>query len=424
MTLEQTATELLRRFKGDAFSFGLDCIAKTGPATASLGRRALVFASASDWLQPAREAVLRSLRDAGVDVVAQAAGARPNSPYEDVFRMQAEIERHAPDVLVALGAGSTIDAAKAAAVLAAHTPGRHDLEPFFGAGLVTAAGQRDGHRPLPMVAVQTAASSAAHLTKYSNVTNLATGQKKLIIDDAIVPARAVFDYRFSASMSPELTRDGGNDGISHCLEVYLGAPPELLDRVEPVALAGIELIVRNLPRAVADGSDLAARERVGLGTDLGGYAIMVGGTNGAHLNSFSMVDVLAHGRACAVLNPYYVVFFSPAVERQLRAVGAIYRRAGYTDEDLDRLSGRALGVAVARAMQAMNRAIGFPTRLDDIPGFGDAHVRRALDAARNPQLASKLRQMPVPLTADGVERYMGSVLAAARTGDFDRIETM
>jgi len=72
----------------------------------------------------------------------------------------------------------------------------------------------------------------------------------------------------------------------------------------------------------------------------------------------------------------------------------------------------------------MNRAIGFPTRLDEIPGFGDEHVRRAIAAAKNPQLASKLQQMPVPLAADGVERYMGSVLSAARTGDFDRIENL
>lgn len=424
MDLTRTARALLNRFKGAAYAFGPDCVERAGPFAAELGRRALVVANPSDWLRPAREAVLQALAGAGVEALGPVAGARPNSPYEDVFRLRAEIEAHRPDMLVAIGAGSTIDAVKAAAVLAALTPGRNDLEPFFGAGLVTAAAPRAGARVPPIVAVQTAASSAAHLTKYANVTDRTTGQKKLIIDEAIIPARAVFDYRHSVSMSPELTRDGGNDGISHCLEVYLGARPETIETIEPIALTGIELIVSSLPPAVANGADLAARERLGLGTDLGGYAIMVGGTNGAHLNSFSFVDVLPHGRACAVLNPYYVVFFAPTVERQLRAVGAIYRRAGYAEDDIERLRGRALGVAVARAMQRMNRAIGFPTRLDEIPGFGDEQIRRALAAAKNPQLASKLQQMPVPLSADGVDRYMGAVLAAARTGDFERIENV
>lgn len=422
--LRKHATELLKEFKGDRFAFGLDCIDRTGPYAAELGRRALVFANPSTWMQSWRDGTIESLKAAGVDVLDVVGGSRPNSPYEDVFRMQADIETHRPDVLVMVGAGSGIDALKAANVLATFTPGQHDLEPFFGVGKVAAAANETGRDIVPMVAVEMASSSAAHLTKYSNVTDFATNQKKLIIDEAIVPPRAVFDYRATVSMSPEFTRDGGNDGISHNLEVYMGAKPESIDTLEDITLTGIELIVGNLERAVENGDDLEARTALGLGTDLGGYAIMVGGTNGAHLNSFSMVDVLPHGRACAVLNPYYVVFFSPAIERQLRGVGRIYREAGYIEEDIDSLAGRELGEAVARGMQALNRAIGFPTTLGEIEGFSDDHIRRALDAARNPQLESKLKQMPVPLTADGVDRYMGSVLEAARTGDFSTIVTM
>ncbi len=423
-TSMNTARELVQRHTGERYIYGQNCIAETGPATAALGRRALVVANPSAWLRPALDAVLSSLQHAGVHVLGPVPGSRPNSPYEDVFRVQAEIEARRPDVLVGVGAGSTIDALKAAAVLATLTPGAHDLEPFFGAGLVTAALRRTGRRLPPMVAVETAASSASHLTRYANVTDLAAGQKKLIIDEAIVPTRAVFDYRFSASMPPELTRDGGNDGISHCLEVYLGARPDAIDAIEPVALTGIELIARHLPGAVENGDDLDAREGLGLGTDLGGCAIMLGGTNGAHLNSFSLVDILSHGRACAVLNPYYVVFFAPAVERQLRALAAVYQRAGFADSAAQSKRGRDLGVAVATAMQRMNIAIGFPTRLDEIPGFHDEHMRRALAAAKNPQLASKLQQMPVPMPADDVDHLMGSVLTAAQSGDFDAIEAV
>ena len=48
---------------------------------------------------------------------------------------------------------------------------------------------------------------------------------------------------------------------------------------------------------------------------------MLGGTNGGHLTSFSLVDVLSHGRACAMTNPYYTVFFAPAIQQPLQAGG-------------------------------------------------------------------------------------------------------
>ena len=56
-----------------------------------------------------------------------------------------------------------------------------------------------------------------------------------------------------------------------------------------------------------------------------------------------------------------------------------------------------------------------------MPGFSDAHIERALKAAKNPQLKMKLENMPVPLTADMIDEYMGPVLRAAKTGDLSLI---
>jgi alcohol dehydrogenase class IV len=206
--------------------------------------------------------------------------------------------------------------------------------------------------------------------------------------------------------------------------VFYGVSGDNEDKVRAISLLGIDLIVNSLDTACRDSDDMEAREAIGLGTDLGGYAIMVGGTNGAHLTSFSLVDILAHGRACALMNPYYTVFFATAIEDKVRAVGAIYKDAGYTKADLDRLHGRDLGLAVAEAMLELSRSIGFPTKLADVPGFTDAHVERALTAAKNPKLESKLKNMPVPLSAETVDEYMGPVLAAAKAGDFGLIKNM
>ena len=421
------AVALLRTLTGDRYAFGLGCFDRLGEQVASLGARAVAIVSGlgTDWGAPIHEALAATLAGAGVELTGELVrGAGPNAPRDDVYRLADEIASAEADVIVSVGGGSGIDAAKAAVAYATLGERFADLDAYFGVGQVSRMLAEAGRSVPPLVAAQLAGGSGAHLTKYANVTDPATAQKMLIVDEAIVPPRAVFDYRWTASMSPAFTRDGALDGVAHCLEVLLGATGEVLDRAKPVCLAGIELIVGAIQAAVADGRDLAAREALGLGTDLGGCAIMIGGTGGAHLNSFSLVDILPHGRACAVMNPYYVVFFAPAVEDRLREVGAIYQRAGYVTGDLSRLAGRDLGLAVAEAMVALSRDIGFPVTLGEVEGFGEAHVQRCLSAAKDPKLAMKLRNMPVPLSAETVDEYMAPILDAARTGDFGRIRNM
>lgn len=417
-----SARQLLREFKGDAYLHGLGVLPQVGAVVATQGQRAAFIGCRFPGCDCYMDAIRTSLREAGVQIVGEEEGAAPNAPREDLARITDFLRRVDPDVIVSFGGGSTIDAVKAAEVL--RTLGGA-IDDYFGAGLVTAALARTGKALTPHVAIQTAASSAAHLTKYSNITDVRTGQKKLVIDLAIVPPRPVFDYRTTFDAPPGLTADGALDGISHALEVLYSAvgKPEY-ERAAAVAQEAIGLVVRYLPRVLADGHDAEGREALGLATDLGGYAIMIGGTNGAHLTSFSLVDVLPHGRACGMLNPYWTVFFAPAVEAPLRLVGRIYRDAGYMRADPDRLRGRDLGLAVAEGMIAFEAAVGFPTRLSDVPGFTPTHIARALAAAKDPQLKSKLENMPVPMTAAMVDDYMGPVLEAAASGDLSLIRNV
>jgi alcohol dehydrogenase class IV len=416
------ARRLLHDFKGDTYLHGLGVLPQVGAVAAALGRRAVFvgcqFPGCTSYMDTIRDA----LRQADVELEGETEGAAPNAPREDLARITEFLVETDPDVIVSFGGGSTIDAVKAAEVL--RTLGG-SIEDYFGTGLVTEALKQASRTLTPHVAIQTAASSAAHLTKYSNITDMHTGQKKLIVDMAVVPQRPVFDYEVSFDAPPSLTADGALDGISHSLEVLYSAvgKPDY-ERAAEVAREGIGLVVNYLPRVLADPDDAEGREALGLATDLGGYAIMIGGTNGAHLTSFSLVDVLPHGRACGMLNPYWTVFFAPAIEEPLRLVGGIYRNAGYTDADFERLNGRDLGLAVAEAMVAFEQSAGFSTRLDDVPGFTDEHIARAMAAAKNPQLKSKLENMPVAMTAEMVDDYMGPVLEAAKTGNLDIIKNV
>lgn len=416
------AHALLKEFKGASYLAGPGVLAATGKKASAAGRRVSLvretFARSDDFVKIIRESLSRS----GVELVAEIKGAKPNCPREDLFRITEELKEAGPDTVVSFGGGSTIDAVKGAGVLAA-LDGR--IDDYFGVGLVTENLASSGRPLMPHVAVQTAASSAAHLTKYSNITDISTGQKKLIVDEAIVPAHPVFDYEVTYNAPQSLTIDGGLDGVSHALEVLYGAVGKpSYDRTEEVAGTCISLVVRALPRVVENPKDKEARDALCLATDLGGYAIMIGGTNGGHLTSFSLVDILTHGRACAIMNPYYTVFFAPAIEEPLRLIGRIYRQAGLLKTDLNNLHGRDLGIAVAEAMFELARRIGFPTRLADVRGFTDRHIDRALTAAKNPQLKMKLQNMPVPLAAEMVDEYMGPILEAARDGRLEVIRNV
>ncbi|HUU23843.1 MAG TPA: iron-containing alcohol dehydrogenase [Phycisphaerae bacterium] len=422
--LKQKASRLLREFKGDAYAFGLGAGGRAAEFAVEFGKSVLLIANPSGWLAPTVEKVAADLatRGAGLAGDRALAGSRPNSPREDIYRIESCILHFRPDCIVAIGGGSTIDAVKAANVLA--SAGRHstEIDAYLGAGRVSEALTRTGSRLLPLIAVQTAAGSAAHLTKYANVTDLAAGQKKLIVDQAIVPPRAVFDYAVTASAAASLTADGALDGLAHCVEVFYGIPNEKLGQVQDIVLTAVELLTAHARRAIDDPGDLQAREALGLATDLGGCAIMVGGTGGGHLTSFSLVDVTSHGRACGIMNPYYTVFFAPAIEDRLRPLAGVFARAGLLSGDPSSLSGRDLGLAVAEAMRAFAASIGAPTTLAELDGFTDGHIARALAAAKNPQLESKLRNMPVPLAPSQVDDTMGPILQAAKTGDFSLIK--
>jgi len=407
-----------------------------GRLARTLGENTLLVTCKDVWAQKYRETIMESLRKSGVSYE-MVLDAKPNAPREDLYRIALHAAVHKPRSIIAFGGGSTIDACKAASVLSTYTPTEISrilsvdwyvactIDPFFGTGMVTKVKEVTGKEPVPVFAVQTAASSGAHLTKYSNITDPIAGQKKLIVDDAIVPKVALFDHEITLGAPKDLTLDGGLDGISHLWEVFMGSTgKDNYEEIKRVATTGIRLIVRSLKTAWKEPYNVDARSDLARGTDLGGYAIMIGGTNGPHLGSFSLVDVLTHGRACAILLPYYTVLFAPAIQDQLRTVGHIFKEEGYIEEDLGSQEGRELGETVARGLIGFIRSLEFPSTLKDA-GSSSEHLSRMIEAAKDPQLRMKLLNMPVPLNPDkgDIERYMRPVLDAAFKGDLSLIQT-
>jgi alcohol dehydrogenase class IV len=431
----ERAKKVLKDWKGDSYTFGEDVLESTGKYAKKYGKKVslVVTELGQAWIEKPLAQVKASLKANKVKFET-INGARPNAPREDVYRISLQVARSNSDAIVALGGGSTVDAAKAAAVLNTYSPSEvmeilgaslseaDSIEPYFGTGTVSKIKEKTGRPVMPVVAIQTAASSGAHLTKYSNITDLVTGQKKLIVDEAIVPPASVFDFKITLDSPMSLTLDGGLDGIAHAWEVFMGAGGPAYEKVKEVAQLCIRLVVYGLQRVKKEKRDLEGRIALGLGTDLGGYSIMLGGTSGPHLGSFSLIDLLSHGRACALLNPYYTVLFAPVIQDQLKTVGAIFKEAGYIKEEIKNLSGRNLGLAVANGMIAFAKDLNFPTTLKEA-GATREHLDRMLTAAKNPQLKMKLQNMPTPMDAEkgDVDRMMKPVLEAAFTGDLKMI---
>lgn len=431
----ERAQKVLKDWKGKSYTFGENVLEASGDYARQHGKKALLVVTelGQSWIEKPLAGVKASLKANGI-VFETAKGAGPNAPREDVYRIGLQFGRSRSDMIIALGGGSTIDAAKSAAILNTYTPSEvmeilgtlqgdaDSIEPYFGTGLVTKVKERTGRSVLPVIPVQTAASSGAHLTKYSNITDPITNQKKLIVDEAILPPASVFDYTVTLDAPVGLTLDGGLDGIAHAWEVLIGTKGAAYDTMKEVAALCIRLVVYGLQRVKKDRRDLEGRICLGLGTDLGGYAIMLGGTGGPHLGSFSLIDILSHGRACALLNPYYTVLFAPVIQEPLQLIGAIFKGAGYIKEEIWKLSGRALGLAVANGMISFARDLNFPTTLKEA-GATQEHLNRMLAAAKNPQLKMKLQNMPTPMDAEkgDLDRLMKPVLEAAFTGDLSLI---
>lgn len=424
-SLKCKAKELLAGFRKERYVCGIGVFERLGKEVAEFGKKVSIVMDGwgHEWMSPIIAGMRNDLMNNGVIIAGDCIpGARANAPRQDVFRIVEKIKEQRPDIVISLGGGSTTDAVKAAIALCCLDDKYPNMDNYFGVGEVSKMLLETNRKKLPHFAIMTGASSAAHLTKYSNITNIETGQKLLMVDEALVPTKAMFDYSLTITQPWILTVDGALDGISHCLEVLMGIPDALYEKVEQICLTGIELIVSNIKTVMKEPQNIEAREAIGLGTDLGGYAIMIGGTNGAHLNSFSMTDILSHGRACALMNPYYVVFFSTVIKQRLKKVARIYKKAGYIEEDIENMMGRELGIALAKGMIRLSKTLNFPIILKDVPGYTENHKKKCLEAAKDPKLESKLKNMPVPMSSMDVDLYMRLVLEAAECGDMNLIK--
>jgi alcohol dehydrogenase class IV len=198
------------------------------------------------------------------------------------------------EAVIAVGGGSVIDVAKAAAVVA---PAPGTVADYFHER------RSISQRGLPLLALPTTAGTGAEITKNAVLTDPESQLKKSIRHPQMVPAAAVIDPELTVSAPPEVTAASGLDAFTQALESYLCTRAHAVSRA--LAAEAMQLIWHNLPTAWADGSDRPSRERVAEGSLLSAMAFSQSGLGAVHGLAHPIGALLhvAHGLTCAILLP-------------------------------------------------------------------------------------------------------------------------
>jgi len=274
--------------------------------------------------------------------------------------------------LVAVGGGSAIDVAKAVSVLLPHAGiSWDDLQ----AGRAKLSGSH-----VPMVAVPTTAGTGSEVSHVA-VIGATDGFKKGVVHASLFPSVAIVDAGLALSLAPKLTAATGMDALVHAIEAYLGrrANPSM----DLLALGALRAIVGALPRAVADGANLAARREMAQAAAWAGMAMDQAGLGLCHAlcGPLSAHHEIHHGLGNAVLLPAALAFNAPAVPP---GRWPALRDALGLSED-------ARPDALAGWARAFVGGLGLPTRLRDVGLDGSTFPAIAAEATRMAMIGNNVR---------------------------------
>lgn len=311
------------------------------------------------------------------------------------------------DVVIGFGGGSSMDMAKACALVASHGG---PLERFYGESAIPGP-------VLPVVAIPTTAGTGSEVTPVAVISDPAKRLKVGIASTYLVPAVAVCDPEVTLSCPPNVTAYSGIDALVHAVEAYLTPPRAVASNAPDVfrgrsaftagfALRAVELIGHALEHVVVDSDDIESREQMLYASLNAGMAFGHAGTAGAHALQYPVgaATKTPHGLGVGLLAPYVLEYVRPAALPQLRDV------ADALGIDTRKLADTTAADAAIDEIERLTRAVGLPGSLGEIGVAREALPQLAGEAMT---IARLLRNSPRPLDLDGLT----AILEAAWSGD-------
>ena len=304
-----------------------------------------VLASRTDLVERAKKALGRRLVGVYADV-------EPDSSVAIVDRGAAHLTAWRAEAIVSIGGGSSIDTAKAMAIV--HTEGGslRDHQGFQGLSRPTT----------PHIAIPTTAGTGSEVTKAAIIRDEVARQKMIFGDNHIYPRVAILDPELTVGMPSAITAGTGLDALTHAFEALHAMQAEPV--ADALALHAIRLVARHLPTALASPGDLVARGQMLLASTMAGFAFDNAAVGLVHAiaHSVGARHHVHHGTANAIALPHVLRF-----NADVAAAAEAYREGGVAMGVVtDGLSDLAAVDRVARAITSLVLACGLPTRLRDV----------------------------------------------------------
>jgi alcohol dehydrogenase class IV len=315
------------------------------------------------------------LGDAGTET-AHFNGVIPN-PTTDVITKGAELAKEfSAEVVIGIGGGSSMDAAKAIAVEATHPGTAWDY-------LHYTSGPTE--RTLPIITVGTTAGTGSQTTPCSVITKTLDKDKSAIWHKNIFPRVAIVDPETTLSMPPGVTAQTGFDAFCHNFEAYISAGSNAF--VEVMALEALKIIAEYLSKAIADGEDIEARSEMAWADTLGGLSIASAGVtlpHGLGMQIGGHCPHVTHGEALAVVYPEFTRFTYKSAVGKFAAIGRVFNR------ELEKAGDEAAAEQCCEEIDSFLKRIGLWVGLDDL-GIADSDIRAIADCG---QVLSDYRNNP------------------------------
>jgi len=252
------------------------------------------------------ERALEGLADYPVDI-AYYDGVLPDPTFEQVAAGKAVLREHGSEAVLAIGGGSSIDAAK---VIAAAATDDTDPKEWIGFGKVK-------HDMLPIYVIPTTAGTGSEATQGAVISDPETHEKGVLSGTGMQPAAVALDAELQLGMPAPITAATGMDALTHAIEAYISVWQRGTAR--ECAQRAIPLIFSHLRRAVNDGSDREAREAMTMAAYYAGMAINQVNVGNVHAIAHQLGGKygIPHGVANAMVLPEVLDFCASEAQQSL-----------------------------------------------------------------------------------------------------------
>ena len=263
--------------------------------------RALIVCSGSAVRLGTTQRLEAYLRDAGI-ASSVFSDVKSDPTVETIEKGAQAMRRFEPDLIIALGGGSPIDAAKAMWLFYEHPDvSFDDLKLRFMDIRKRVVHYPKLGRKAKLIAIPTTSGTGSEVTAFSVVTDAKTDTKYPLADYELVPDVAIIDPNLTMSVPASVTADTGLDVLAHALESYVSVVAS--DYTDPLALKAIQLVFEYLPQAYADGGNQLAREKMHNASTIAGMAFTNAflGVNHCLAHILGATFHVPHGRANALV---------------------------------------------------------------------------------------------------------------------------